>query len=196
MSTIQEEGSFASLGSGKWAQRVVNGTDDGEVGGGGGASTADGAPFTPDTTAGTIAMGVYEATPSTVTTGEAAAIGLDNKRNVKVTLATLLAGEDLVNGVMKTEQQFTATRVTADGQIKASAGFVHTITIAPTTATPTAGLLTVYNSLTETGTIIYSEWVFATTIGHTVTINAAVSTGIYVGYDATLANASCTVAWR
>lgn len=58
---------------------------------GGGVSTADGASFTPGTTTGTIAQGVYESTPTTVSDNDAAAIGIDNKRNVKTTLATALA---------------------------------------------------------------------------------------------------------
>lgn len=112
------------------------------------------------------------------------------------THGTLNAGEDITNDLQKVEHRYNYTRVTADTQIKASAGFVHTITISPTTATPTAGLLTVYDNTAESGTIIYSEWVFATTAGHSVTIDSTAGTGIYVGYDGTLANVSCTVSWR
>lgn len=88
---------------------------------------------------------------------------------------------------------FRYGRVTADGQIRAGAGRLHTINIAPTTAAPTAGLLTVYDSLTETGTVIYSEWIFATTPGHSILLDANYGTGIYVGYDGTLANVSVGV---
>lgn len=91
---------------------------------------------------------------------------------------------------------YSKTRVTADALVKTGVGAIHTVTIAPTTATPTAGLLTIYDNTTETGTIIYSEWIFATTIGHTITLDAVLTTGIYVGYDATLANVSCTVTYR
>jgi len=87
-------------------------------------------------------------------------------------------------------------RATADAQIKGSGGFIHTISIAPLTATPTAGLLTVYNSLTETGTVVYSEWIFATTPGHTVVLDVPCGTGIYVGFDGTLANVQVTVSYR
>lgn len=87
------------------------------------------------------------------------------------------------------------SRKTADGQVKASSGFVHTVSIAPTTATPTAGLLSIYDSTTETGTVVYSEWVFATTPGHTVTLDVFCDNGIYVGYDAALANVSVTVGY-
>lgn len=94
------------------------------------------------------------------------------------------------------EGPFRYARKTADGQVKAGSGFLHTITIAPTTATPTAGLLTIYDSLTEANTIIYSEWVFATTPGHTIILNVPFTTGLYIGYDATLANASVTVSYK
>ncbi len=87
------------------------------------------------------------------------------------------------------------SRKTGDGQVANRMVTVHTISIAPTTATPTAGLLTVYDSLTETGTVIYSEWVFATTPGHTITIDAVARAGVYVGFDGTLANVSCTVTY-
>lgn len=92
------------------------------------------------------------------------------------------------------------TRVTADGQVSTNASGapvrLHTISIAPTTATPTAGLLSIYDSASETGTVIYSEWVFATTEGHTIVLDVDCYTGIYVGFDGTLANVSCTIAWQ
>jgi hypothetical protein len=88
------------------------------------------------------------------------------------------------------------TRITSEGLIRTGAGILHTISIAPTTATPTAGLLTVYDNTAESGTAIFSEWVFATTPGHTITLDCNVNIGIYVGYDATLANASVTVTHR
>lgn len=100
------------------------------------------------------------------------------------------------NGLLTESGPYSYGRATADTQIKGSAGFVHTISIAPTTATPTAGLVTVYDSTTETGTVIYSEWIFATDVGHTITLDVPTTNGIYVGYDATLANASVTVSYR
>jgi hypothetical protein len=91
---------------------------------------------------------------------------------------------------------YSYSRKTADGQVKGGSGVLHSVTIAPTTATPTAGLLSVYDSTSETGTVVYSEWVFATTPGHTVILDVVCDTGIYVGFDGTLANVSCTVAYR
>lgn len=87
-------------------------------------------------------------------------------------------------------------RATGDTQIKSSAGFIHSISIAPLTAAPTAGLLTVYDNTVEGGTVVYSEWVFATTPGHTVVLDVPMGTGIYVGFDGTLANVQATVSYR
>lgn len=91
---------------------------------------------------------------------------------------------------------FLYSRATADKQIKAGSGFVHSISIAGLTATPTAGLLTVYDSLSETGTVIYAEWVFATVVGHTVILDVPFSTGLYVGFDSNLANVNAVVSYR
>lgn len=103
----------------------------------------------------------------------------------------------VANGGLQVEEgPFTVTRATGDLQIKGSAGFVHTVSVAATTATPTAGLLTIYDSTTEAGTAIYSEWIFATDVGHTILLDARVANGIFVGYDATLANVSVAVSFR
>lgn len=91
---------------------------------------------------------------------------------------------------------YAYSRKTADGQVKAGSGFVHTVSLAGLTDTPTPGLMTLYDSLTETGTIIYSEWVFATVVGHTVILDVPFSTGLYVGFDAALADVQVTVSYR
>lgn len=203
MSTLQDEKSYLPLADGKWAKIVVNadGTPiGGGEGGGGGASTiADGADVTQGAVADaanitgaagtvsgklrgliTILADVWDSTIHFLKVKELYGPGYENNTTNKA----------------EVEHKYTPTRVTADAQIAGVAGFVHTVTIAPTTATPTAGLLTVYNSLTETGTIVYSEWVLATTPGHSVLIDGVCSTGIYVGYDSTLTNVSVTVSWR
>ena len=114
----------------------------------------------------------------------------------KVTLVTQIAGEDLTNEILKVEQRFTPLYVTADTQVKAGAGFLHTITFTCIDAAPTAGTIIVYDSLTETGTILYSE-TFTTTPfrGYTVTIDGNFATGLYVGFTTT-ADVGVTVSYR
>lgn len=87
------------------------------------------------------------------------------------------------------------TRVTAAGVARTGGGHLNTISIAPTTATPTAGLITVYDNTAASGTVIFSEWVFATTPGHSIQLDCTVNTGIYVAYT-TVDNVSVTVTHR
>jgi len=67
--------------------------------GSGGSSSTDGAAFTPDTTAATTVMGFYQSSPSTLTSGDVGAIGLDDQRRVKVTVdnSTLDVAHDAVS---------------------------------------------------------------------------------------------------
>jgi len=100
-----------------------------------------------------------------------------------------------VNGSL-VEQRFLYSRKTADGQVKAGAGFLHAITIAPL-AVPTGGLLTIYDSLTEGGNIIFSEWIFATTSpSRTIILNTIFTAGCYIGFDGTLAGIGVTASYR
>lgn len=94
------------------------------------------------------------------------------------------------------EGPFAVGRATADAQIKATAGFVHTLTISPTGAV-TAGVLTLYDSAAESGTIICAIALPVTTFTpFSVTLDVVCGTGIYVGFDATLANVQATVSYR
>lgn len=115
---------------------------------------------------------------------------------LKTSLGDLISGEDPTSNRMMVEHQYLSFRKTADGQVKGSSGFVHTVTVSPLTATPTAGLLTIYDSLTESGAILHTEWVFATTPSHTVLLDVPFSIGLYVGFDATLANVSVEGSYR
>jgi hypothetical protein len=86
-------------------------------------------------------------------------------------------------------------RCTADTLVKTGAGRVHTVSVGATTATPTAGLLSIYDSTTEAGTVIFSSWVFATDPGHSIILDAEFQTGLYVSYDGALANFTVTVTY-
>ncbi len=90
----------------------------------------------------------------------------------------------------------TLSRKTADGQVKGSAGKLHTITIAPT-GSVVAGVLTVYDSLTETGTVLFSVSLPITTFApFTVTFDGAFGTGLFCAFDATLANVQATFSYQ
>jgi hypothetical protein len=114
----------------------------------------------------------------------------------RTTSATLHAGEDLTNDVTKVEQRYSFTNVNADALVKSGAGFLHTLTFAQIDAAPTAGTIIVYDSLTETGTIIFSStWTTAVFYPTTVTIDASFATGLYIGFTTT-ADIGVTASYR
>jgi len=159
-----------------------------------GASSADGATHTPNTTTGTPTQGVYEATPTTIADNDLGTIAIDANRNVKVNPATLLAGEDLTNNRLMTRPTYSYSAVAvADVQVKGSAGYLHTITISCNDAAPTAGSIIVYDSLSETGTQVFNH-TFTTTpfVPFSVVLDYTMATGIYVGFTTTAdVNVSC-----
>jgi hypothetical protein len=140
--------------------------------------------------------GVYNSSAPTLTNGQRGDLQLDASANAKMAEAYVDGFVDNILNKSVVEHRYSYARVTADTQVKSSAGFIHSITIAPTTATPTAGLLTVYDNTAESGTVVYTEWIFATDVGHTILLDVSCATGIYIGFDGTLANVSATVSYR
>jgi hypothetical protein len=140
--------------------------------------------------------GEYRASATTYTDGDATVLQTDVNGNLKATLATLIAGEDLTNDVLKVEQRFSGSMVSADALIKSGAGFLHSLTFAQIDAAPTAGTIIVYDNTAESGTILYSE-TFDTTIfrGYSVILDIAFSTGLYIGF-ATTADVGVTPSYR
>lgn len=120
----------------------------------------------------------------------------DESNNLKATLATAIAGEDLTNDVMKTEQRFTGVNVTADAQIKAGAGFLHTVTIMPTDTAATAGTIILYDNTAESGTLLGTIYINAAGfIPFTLTFDCNFATGLYVGFTTTN-DVNVTVSYR
>ena len=140
--------------------------------------------------------GEYRASATTYTDGDAAVLQTDVNGNLKTTLATAIAGEDLTNDVLKVEQRFSGSMVSADTLVKTGAGFIHTLTFACIDAVPTAGTIIVYDNTAESGTILYSE-TFDTTVfrGYSVILDLVFSTGLYIGF-ATTADIGCTPSYR
>lgn len=111
-------------------------------------------------------------------------------------LGETIAGEDLTNDVLKTEQRFSYTNISADTAVKSGAGFLHTVTFAQIDAAPTAGSIIIYDNTAESGTIIFSStWTTAVFMPVTVTIDASFGTGLYVGF-ATTADIGVTLSYR
>ncbi len=78
-------------------------------GGSGGTSSADDADFVAGTTLGTIAQGVYESSPTSVTDGDVGAIGITATRELKVDITSNTAG--VGGGTAYTEDVATANPI-------------------------------------------------------------------------------------
>lgn len=116
--------------------------------------------------------------------------------SLKQTLATKIAGEDLTNDVMKTEQRYSYAYCTADTAVKSGAGFLHTVTISPTDATATAGTIILYDNTAESGTVMFTYYIpAAALVPVTVVLDVSFSTGLYVGFTTT-ADVAVTLSYR
>lgn len=197
-----DAGTPAALGQATMAasQPVVIASDQSLIAVGGSAATSLGKVEDSVAASGDVgvpAMAVRRDAPvsGVGTDGDYAMLGVDVNGGLHVNLATKLAGEDQTNDVLKVEQQFTGFRVTADGQVKASAGILHAVQITPTGAV-TGGTLTIYDSVTESGTVLFSVLIPVGITSIIMQLDRICTTGIYVGFDGTLANVQVSGAFR
>ncbi len=113
-----------------------------------------------------------------------------------VSLGTSLAGEDLANDVLKTENRNSYNNATADALIKTGVGLLHSITFSCNDAAPTAGTIDVYDNTTNSGSKIFS-WTLTTAVFSPVTIilDVAFTTGLYIDFTTT-ADVNAVVSYR
>jgi len=96
--------------------------------------------------------GVYRTTAPVLSDGQRGDAQLDVNGNVKQTLATMIAGEDLTNNVLKVEQRFSYTNITTQTTtvVKSGPGFLHAIDFTATAS----GVITIYDNTAGSGTKI------------------------------------------
>lgn len=147
----------------------------------------DDAAFTPATDyVAVIGAQADETATDSVDEGDAGALRMTLRRALRIANDELFPGEDSANGVLKVEGQFTGVQCTGDTQVKASAGFLHSVTFQSTDAAPTAGTIIIYDNTAESGTIICSFDVTTTKFNpFTLIFDRICTTGIYVGFTTT-----------
>lgn len=113
----------------------------------------------------------------------------DSNNNVNVNLNTQIAGEDLTNDVLKVENQFSNTYIATNTTtvVKATPGFLHSITVGETAA----GAITVYDNTSAAGTIV--AVLKASIAEQTFVFDVICGTGITV---VTAAASKISVSWR
>lgn len=139
--------------------------------------------------------GHYNATAPSLSDGDEVGDQYDVNGNKLISLGTLIAGEDLTNNVLKTEERFSYYKATADGQVKSGSGFIHTVTFSAT-GTVTAGVITIYDNTAESGTVIWTGTIQTGLNPITITLDELFNTACYIGYDATIANVAVNASYR
>lgn len=73
---------------------------------------------------------LYVSTATTYSSGATGTLWIDANGNLKVTMATTIAGEDITNDVLKTEARYTNafTSLASITTVKSGSGFWHNIT--------------------------------------------------------------------
>lgn len=130
----------------------------------------------------------YNSTAPTYDNGDVADFQADVNGNNKVTLATQIAGEDLTANVIKVEQRFSPRYISTatTTQVKAGAGFLHTITVNG----GTAGTIIVYDNTAGSGDFLASfdstnalaTYTFDVTFAVGLTIVTGAATKLTVSY--------------
>lgn len=143
-----------------------------------------------------IAGAEYSLVPPTETNGGTDALQIDVNGNLKVTNATLLAGEDLVNNRQIVEQRFSYTQIAA-GQattiVKTGAGFLHAIVF--NSAATATNVTTVYDNSAASGTVIAIPAATTATIVASVIYDVSFATGLTI-LTATANGSNMTIVWR
>lgn len=145
----------------------------------------------------TLPWAIYNAAPGARADGEGGPLEADSAGNLRIVEQYAPGYEDNTNNVAKVEHRYSTSGVlTADTQVKGSAGFVHTITIAPNDILPTAGNLDVYDNTVTGGTKIFSMYIPAALFNpFTVTLDVSCANGIYVDFTTT-ADVNAFVSYR
>lgn len=127
---------------------------------------------------------VYQGTAPVGTSGQRGDMQGDSGFNLKTTLATKIAGEDLTADVLKTEQRFSYAQGTAAATVvvKGSAGFVHALNILG----GVFGAVTVYDNASGTAALASQIVPTFTPAGTNfpmppIIVNSSAANGIVIG---------------
>lgn len=106
-------------------------------------------------------------------------------------LASAIKGENGALNRMMTGSFCKGSRITGSNQIKPAMGFVHQFTIDAITV---AGVLTIYDNVSASGTILFQGRLEVTDVLKPVLIDKIAENGIFFSFDGTLA-AALGVSW-
>lgn len=126
--------------------------------------------------------------------------GAGSADQLGVSLATLIAGEDQTNNVLRVEGQFSYQVDDAD-IVLADAGYLHTFTCWPEDASAEAGSVSIRDADTAgTGTILYTDTIAAAAYvpgdhNPKVPFDTVLTTGLVIDFTTTT-DVFCFVSYR
>ncbi len=128
-------------------------------------------------TDGSLVIGsTYNSSAPAPASGSQVGLQSDSSGNLKVTLATTIAGEDITNDVLKTEQRFSGVEVEASATtVKTGSGFLHALSILNA---GTAWEIDVYDGTSSSGTRIGR--IRSATVPTTLILNRTFATGLFI----------------
>lgn len=126
--------------------------------------------------------------------------GKGSTDHVGFSMATLLAGEDQTNDVLKTEAQYNVCIDDEDIVCSDQAGFVHSVWCFEEDTAPTAGTVRIKNATSAAGAETTEVWGkdITTTVGSgtgTAILDIIMDTGIVIDFTTT-ADVKCGVSYR
>ena len=139
-------------------------------------TNGSGSPSTTPSGSASVPLAKYNAVPTTRTEGQFGVLQADSLGNLKETLGTTIAGEDIPNDVTKVEFRNNATYISTATTtvVKTGAGLLHTIVVQG----GTTGTIIGYDNTSAGGTILFS---FDTTVAlATYTFDVSFAIGLTV----------------
>ncbi len=139
-------------------------------------TNGSGSPSTTPSGSASVPLAKYNAIPTTRTEGQFGVLQADSLGNLKETLGTTIAGEDIPNDVTKVENRNNATYISTATTtvVKTGAGLLHTIVVQG----GTTGTIIGYDNTAASGTILFS---FDTTVAlATYTFDISFAVGLTV----------------
>jgi len=140
---------------------------------------------------------IRSATPTFADLTSINAVICDTSGNQRVTLGTLLAGEDQTNNVLRVEGQFSYAQDDADLVVKASAGFLHAVICYGEDGTAEAGSVAIRDATAAgAGTVVWQETIAAAAYtSKSIVFDIVMPTGIVIDFTTT-ADVFCLVSYR
>ena len=139
-------------------------------------TNGSGSPSTTPSGSASVPLAKYNATPTTRTEGQFGVLQADSLGNLKETLGTTIAGEDIPNDVTKVEFRNNLTYISTATTtvVKTGAGLLHAVIF----QWMSTGTVIGYDNTSASGTILFSFPIGVTT--QPITFNGSFSIGLTV----------------